>query len=335
MSTSSHEVTSPTPSAARPSATPTTARRGTRPPQPSSDLLPAMAERGWSIGHLALMATLVAAGVWLTWGGWTDLAWLAMHDPESSQVLLVPLIACWLLFTRRRRLAEVAPGFSVLGPLFIALGWAAWEYSYYNNVRVAGHIAAVAVLVGAIVSVTGGRLLWKLLPVFGVLLFAIPVPHRVRLPISVPLQRLTAQATEHLMQLFNIGVTRTGSVLTINGTDVGVAEACNGMRMVFAVFLVTYLVVFISQIRPWMRILVLAMAPALALVCNVIRMLPTVYLYGFADEAVAKQFHDMSGWVMNGVAFVMLLGVLNLARWVLSDNRIRPRHPAFQPAGGR
>jgi exosortase len=289
---------------------------------------------GWSVGHLLLIAALIAAGVWLTWDGWRDLVWLAIYDEESSQIMLVPIIAAWLLWIRRHRLAQIAPAFSLLGPAFIALGWAAWEYSYYNNVRVAGHIAAVALLVGAILSVTGGKVFWKFLPVFGVLIFAIPVPHSIRLPLSVPLQRLTAQITEHLMQLFSVNVTRAGSVLTINDINVGVAEACNGMRMVFAVFLVTYLVVFSSRINWALRILVLAMAPLLALVCNIIRLVPTVYLYGYSSKDVAEQFHDLSGWVMNVVAFALLLGVLSLVRWIL-DQPPRTSEALTQPAGGK
>jgi exosortase len=280
-----------------------------------------MVANGWSHWHVILAAPLLAAGIWLTWGGWKDLAWLAQHDEESSQVLLVPIVGAWLLWAYRHRLAHVRPGFSLIGPLFIGLAWACWEISYYHNIRAAGHVAAVGMALGAILSVTGGRLMWKLLPVFGVLIFAIPVPHRIRSPLSVPLQRLTAQATEHLMQLFDVAVTREGSKLILNGVDVGVAEACNGMRMVFAVFLVTYLAVFITRVHPILRLVVLALAPAIALVFNVIRLIPTVYLYGFSSETVAKQFHDASGWLMNGAAFIVLLGVLNLVRWVMADDQ--------------
>ncbi len=285
----------------------------------------AMRRNGWSLGHLAMMIVLAGAAVWLTWDGWADLTWLAWNDAESSQILLVPILGLWLLWYYRRRPAQVSPHFSIVGPAFMLLGWAAWEYSYYNNLRVASHFAAVALPLGAILCVCGSRLLWKLLPVFGVLIFAIPVPHRIRLPLSVPLQRITAQATEHLMQLFNLGVTRAGSVLTINGHDVGVAEACNGMRGVFAVFLVTYLVVFISEVRPVLRIVVLLLAPAVALFCNILRLGPTVYLYGYFDHDIAEQFHDISGWVMNGVAFGLLLGLMALVRWVADDNAPSPR----------
>jgi exosortase/archaeosortase family protein len=93
-------------------------------------------------------------------------------------------------------------------------------------------------------------------------------------------------------------------------------------------------VVFSSRINWALRILVLAMAPLLALVCNIIRLVPTVYLYGYSSKDVAEQFHDLSGWVMNVVAFALLLGVLSLVRWIL-DQPPRTSEALTQPAGGK
>jgi len=285
-----------------------------------SGIAAAMAARGWTLWHPLAMVALVAAGVYLTWEGWQDIAWLGVYDAESSQVLLVPIITVWLLWIRRFRLASLQPGFSVIGPLLMLLGWAAWEWSYYENVRVASHFAALAIPVGALIAVAGDRLFWKLLPVFGVLLFAIPVPHSIRIQFAGPLQRATAQVTEHFMALGGFDILRRGSVLTLNGTDVGVAEACNGMRSVFALFLVSYLVVFSTNIRPSVRIFALALAPALALVTNIFRLVPTVYLYGYSSAEVAEAFHDYSGWAMYALAFVLMLGALKLVRWILADD---------------
>jgi exosortase len=293
---------------------------------------------GWRLWHLALIAALIALSIAVTWDGWKDLAFLATHDEESSHVVLVPIVILWLLWVRRYRLLETAPHFSVLGPLGLALAWGFWEYGYYNNIRVFGHVAAVGAALACLLCVTGSRVFWKQLPVFGVLAFAIPVPHSVRMPISMPLQRWTAYITEHLISLFGVELTRAGSVLTINGVEVGVAEACNGMRMVFALFLVMYLFVFSSRLNPFVRLAVLALAPLLALACNVIRLVPTVYLYGYASDQAAKFFHDFSGWFMIAVAFLLLVGSLKVIRWILAaDDLPDPPDPpdTQRRSGGR
>jgi exosortase len=291
-------------------------------------LLDTLQTHGYRWWHLALLIALVALGVFATRDGWADLLWLAANDEESSQIMVVPVIVVWLFAVRIGRLRTLRPGLSVVGPLLIAAGWAIEEYGYVDSLRVAGHLAAVALLAGAVLSVAGDRFLWRLLPVFGTLIFAIPVPYRIRLPLSIPLQRITAMITEHLMQVLSLPVTRSGSVLHINGVDVGIAEACNGMRMVFAVLLVAYLFAYKTAMPWYIRVLLLLLAPVLALLCNVIRMVPTVTMYGYASQDAAEWFHDIGGFVMIGVAFGMLTGVMWLLRDVIGYKR--PDHDALR-----
>lgn len=301
------------------------------PPSAAAD--GALSPRGWHPGLLAAGAVVAALGIYATWSGWADLVWLAWNDPESSHILLVPVVAAWLFWIRRHRLAGLRPGFSLLGPAFVAAGWGVWEYGYIHSLRVAEHIAAVLVLLGVVVSITGHRVFWRFLPVFGVWLFLIPVPYRIRMPLSIPLQRWTAAITQEVMQTLGVEVTRAGSILTINGIDVGVAEACNGMRLVFGLFLVSYLFAFMLPFRPWVRVAILALAPLLALICNIIRLVPTVWFYGNTPVDVADAFHDLSGWPMIGLGFLILLGLLNLFRWmaVPLERSGSPAVPAAQP----
>jgi len=71
---------------------------------------------------------------------------------------------------------------------------------------------------------------------------------------------------------------------------VTVAEACNGMRMVFALVLVSYAFAFSMPLRNGVRLVVLAASPLAAIVCNVIRLIPTIWLYGNARREVAGTF---------------------------------------------
>src|SRR5690606_25257966 len=118
-------------------------RDAAKPGARAPSLLEALRTNGWTVWHGVALLVLTAAGVYLTWPnyGWTDLLWLARHDAESSQIMLVPIVAAWLFWVRRRRLAEVSPRFSLLAPLCLALGWGMWEYAYYESMRAAGHIA--------------------------------------------------------------------------------------------------------------------------------------------------------------------------------------------------
>jgi len=109
---------------------------------------------------------------------------------------------------------------------------------------------------------------------------------------------------------------RTGNGLVINGENVIVAEACNGMRMVAALGVVAYTFAFSIPARPMVRVLLLVTSPLLAVIVNISRLMPTVLFYGYASKDTAKTFHDLSGWFMMVVALGVLWSIMRLLRWM-------------------
>jgi exosortase len=123
--------------------------------------------------------------------------------------------------------------------------------------------------------------------------------------------------TAELFNLCGVSVIRSGNMLSVNGNDVEIAEACNGLRMMFALALAMFAFAFGSPLRTYARILVLAATPITAVACNVVRLVPTVWLYGYYPSDLAGTFHDVSGWVMLVVAFLLLLAIVRLLRWAM------------------
>ena len=272
--------------------------------------------RAWRFSDGALLMGLVALAVAATWRTWVDILTLALRDEEQSHVLLAPIVAAWLFWSRRERLRYVKPGWSFAGPLIIAAGWALAEYGYTSGHLALEHFGAVSAVVGAIVTVVGVPMVTRFLPAFAALLFLIPVPGFIRQAVAGPLQQVTAQVTSFGLELFGAPVVRTGNVLVINGHQVAVAEACNGMRMVAALAIVTYAFVFSVPMRQSVRVVLLALSPVVAIVCNVLRLAPTVLFYGYSDLNTAELFHDLSGWAMLFVALGILWATLGLLRWL-------------------
>ena len=270
----------------------------------------------WSSTRLALALGLVAIGVLATLDAWLDIGHIAWVDEESSQVWLAPAVMVWLIAARRDQFAAARPSTSWLGPVMIAAGWLAGWWGYHNAMQSLWHGGAVLVVIGCFLTFAGWDVLRRFWPAFVVLAFMVPVPGRIRDQIAGPLQTATAASTEVVLDMLGIFVHRSGNVLTYNGVDVAVAEACNGMRMVFVLVLVCYAVAFASPLRPSVRALILVASPICAIVCNVIRLVPTVWVYGYYSETWAPTFHDLSGWAMIGVAFLLVMGVIRLLRWI-------------------
>jgi len=270
----------------------------------------------WGFLDGSLAVGLASLAVAATWPTWVDIFTLARRSAEQSHIFLAEIIAVWLWWVRRERLRWARPTWTMLGPAMVAGGWLLSWWGFGAGVLIAEHFGALIMVVGAATTVIGVQPMWLFLPAAGALLFLMPVPGTIRQAISIPLQQVTAAVTHFGLELVGTPVARSGNVLSINGRDVAVAEACNGMRMVAALAVVTYAFVFSVPMRQGVRLGLLAISPAVALLCNIIRLTPVVLFYGYAEQSVAKAFHDLSGWLMLFVALGVLSAIVWLLRWL-------------------
>ncbi|MEQ8317106.1 MAG: exosortase/archaeosortase family protein [Phycisphaerales bacterium] len=270
----------------------------------------------WSGGRLAWLAVLLVLAVLAALPSWHNVIDLALRSDEYSHMLLVLPVVGLLLWQRRERLAAVTPRYCLWGGALALLGVAMDFVGFATQIDLVKDLGMVAMFVAPVVAVAGWRWPLAALPAFGALLFLVPVPGRIRQRIALPLQDTSASITQWFMDIIGQPVTRMGNVLQINGVDVAVAEACNGMRMVVALALVTYAFVFSMPLRPWARITLLLVSPLVAVFVNVLRLIPTVLFYGHLDREAADFAHDVSGWVVLIIALGVLWGSVALARWM-------------------
>jgi len=270
----------------------------------------------WTEWHVLAGIVMGALAVTATRDAWSDILLIARKNEEYSHIFLVPLVAAAMIFVRRARFRYCKPTGTAIGFLIAAVGWGVHLFGFYYNRESLWHGGAVLVLIGCVLSVFGKHALFRFFPAIAVLLFIVPVPGMVRLQIADPLENWTAQISELLLNASGVPIIRTGNLLTVNGQAVNIAEACNGLRMVFALILVSYAFGFGLPLRNSVRFMILLASPFAAILCNVIRILPTVWLYGHSTEA-GKLFHDYSGWLMLPISFLLLLGVIKVLRWAM------------------
>ncbi len=271
--------------------------------------------RGLRQWHVAVGIALAALSVLLMRDAWADIWHIADRDAESSQVMLAPVVAAWLFWVRRGRLRHYSPTATWAGPVLVLLGWGLYYLGDLHLYQSLWHLGAVVVAVGCFASLVGGGLLLRFLPAFGALAFLVPVPGRVRQAIALPLQEATARVTAIVLDTAGVGVERVGSVLRINQQDVMIAEACNGLRMVFALVIVSYAFAYGVPLRNGIRALVVLISPVTAILFNVLRLVPVVWGFGYFDVELANTLHDISAWVMLPCSFLALLGLMRVLRW--------------------
>ena len=271
----------------------------------------------WTMTHAIAATVMGFLAVLATFEAWKDIYYFASHETEYSHIFLVPLVALWMVFARRLRIRHCKPIGTPLGVLIAGFGWAVHMYGYYNGYQTLWHAGAVIVMLGCVLAVLGKHALFRFFPAIAVLVFLIPVPPHYRLAIAQPLQSWTAEVSHTILELLGAAVTREGDKLEVNGNDVMIVEACNGMRMVFSLFLVSYAFSFGLPLRNSVRFIVLLASPVTAIICNVIRVVPNAYAYGYVSKNVGDMLHNYLGWFMLPISFLILLGVIKLLRWAM------------------
>ena len=216
---------------------------------------------------------------------------------------------------RRSRLRFLSPIGGWIGPSIVILSWLLYASGDTYLIQTFWYLGAIGIPVGCLLSVAGKDFLLRLFPAFAVLAFLIPIPGSVKPYIAGPLQTTTAVCVEWFFGLFGSFVTRSGNLLVVNGEPITIAEACNGLRMVFALVLVSFAFAFSSPMRTYVRVLLVLASPVLAITCNILRLVPTLWTYGHLPRQVGDSLHNLGGWITLFVAMLLLFGILRLIRW--------------------
>ncbi len=272
--------------------------------------------RTWRFSDGVLATALSALAVFAAIDVWKSIFETGVKNPEQSHVLIAPLVMFILVWVRRVRVRTCVPSWSWVGLPVVLAGWGLSVFGDRSGIELAWHVGAIAMVFGGVVSVLGPAVMLRFMPAIAASAFLLPVPGRLRHVIAMPLQETSAKITQWLLDVAGFGVLREGSVLKINGAEVAIAEACNGMRMVSSLMLVTFAFVFSVPMRTGVRVALLALSPLIALIVNVIRLAPTVLCYGYLSKPTAELVHDVSGWAALLVALLVLERMLWLLRWL-------------------
>ncbi|MFA5252475.1 MAG: exosortase/archaeosortase family protein, partial [Phycisphaerae bacterium] len=148
-------------------------------------------------------------------------------------------------------------------------------------------------------------------------------PTRYYVSLTMPMQKLAAQATTFLLNLIN-GMSAEVNGVVISGEYLGqrldpplnVAEACSGMRLLMA-FLALGVAMAYLHYRPiWQRIVLLVSTIPIAILCNVVRVTITGFIYIFGNPKYAQGiYHDLLGMATLPLAF----GLYGLLAWFMSS----------------
>jgi exosortase len=305
----------------------------TRWANPEKDAMPTLADcpRATPLrSTLALTGLATASLIWVFWPTLIDLARTWNSNPQYSHGYLVPGFAVLLLWLRRGQLDRSAVGPSWWGIPVLALGIGlrlVGAYKYYLWLEA---VSLLPCLVGLWLTIGGLAALRWAWPGLLFLAFMIPLPYSLGIALAAPLQRFATVTSTFLMQMLGLPALAEGNVIRLNDVEIGIVEACSGLRMLMVFFALSTGVAMIIR-RPLVdKLLLVASAIPIALVTNILRVTATGILHEMVDSATANAFfHDFAGWLMMPLA----LGLVGIELKILSNLLVdvppaAPRVPA-------
>lgn len=259
------------------------------------------------------------------------------NEADYSHGFFVPVFSGYLLWHRRGILAAgKTMGGRWLGVLFLLFSAGVRLASAYLSFPLLDPLALLPCLAGVALVAGGWQALRWSWPAIAFLVFMIPLPGFVAGQLGGPLQRLATVSSTYLLQTCGVPATALGNVIWLTKGQIGVVEACNGLRMLITFFAITVGAALVMKNSIWEKLIVVISALAIGLIANVVRITATGMAFEWASPELAdKLFHDFAGWLMMPLATVVLFLELHLlSRLLIAPLKGPVIHPEFSTAAG-
>lgn len=254
----------------------------------------------------------------ITWCYWNTLLAVARQwdNPKYSHGYLVPLFTAVLVWMRREPWGEVASSARWTGVGLISLGLVSRLGFTWYLITVPEMYTLLPCVMGAFLVVGGWATIRWAGPAVLFLIFMFPLPGALDTALLSNLQSIATKASTYLLQTMGIACYSEGKQIMIGELQMGVVEACSGLRML-TIFMALAVAITLVTDRPiWERVVIILSAIPIAVLVNVIRITITGVLHLTVGTEVAnKVFHDLAGWVM----MPMALGFLYVEFQILSN----------------
>ena len=227
--------------------------------------------------------------------------------PDFSHGFIVPFFSLFLIWERRENIARtrIAPTWAGL-PL-VLLAMLTLLTGRFGADLFLSRMSFLMLLVGAVWTITGTRMLRALAFPIGVLLLAIPLPAVLFNQITFPLQMLASRVAADMLPLAGVPVLREGNVINLPAMQLEVAEACSGIRSMMSLFTVAVFFGYLFEKSNVRRVLLALCSLPIAVAANALRIFGTGLCVQYWDPDKAMGFfHEFSGWLMFLVSLVCL-----------------------------
>ena len=259
---------------------------------------------------LAMSGVLAAA----FWPGLLSMVDMWSGREEYGHGFLIPLITLFLIWQKKELIVTQPLSGSWLGLLVTVAGVLLFLAGSLSSIYAVIQYAFVITLIGVIWSLVG----WPVFRIIAIplclLFFMIPLPIFLYRGLSASLQLISSELGVAVIRLFDISVYLEGNVIDLGVYKLQVVEACSGLRYLFPLTSLAFMMAYIYKAVVWKRVLVFLSSIPITVLMNSFRIGAIGVLVEYYGIEQAEGFlHDFEGWVI----FMACLGILLLEMWVL------------------
>ena len=272
-------------------------------------------------GWAALLAMALLLGL-IFRDGLAYLVQLWGAKEEYGYAYFVPLIAAFLVWQKRDVLQRMSFAGSWTGLVIVLAGLALFVIGQLSTLFIIVQYGFLIAVFGAVLSYTGWKAMGTLWAALLLLLFMIPLPDFLYIQLSQKLQLLSSQLGVAVIRLLGISVLLEGNVIDLGSFKLQVVEACSGLRYLFPLMTLGFIIVLFVRAPLWQRLTLFVSTIPVTILMNSFRIGVIGVLVDRFGPAQAEGFlHDFEGWVVFMACFLLLFAELLLLARLSGDKR--------------
>lgn len=252
---------------------------------------------------------------------WMVDRWMAAES-YYSHGFLVPLISGFIIWQRKAALKKIKISGDFAGLWVIASGLGVNIICAALKVYFISGFSMIIVLYGMVLFFFGKEMVRNLIfPIF-FLAAMIPLPLALVGVLTVKMKLFAAECSTIILNKIGFPSIRDGSIIRMPNSFVSVEAPCSGLRSLISLLTLGLVFAYAMKVSYFKKGILFLSSVPIALLSNVARIIMVAVVNDLYGSKVAMgAFHDMSGFLVFGIAFAGLFGVSQILEPKNNENK--------------
>ena len=250
-------------------------------------------------------------------------------DTYAGHGMFVPLFSALIVWIERDRLRAATGGGHPAGIAVILAGVGLLALGTLGQSLLMKGLSVAVVVAGLVMwSFGGGCLRAATFPV-GFLVLMAPLPRAVVAAVTLKIQLFAAAFAASAVRLLDVPIYQTGVTIELSSLTLQVAEACNGLRFLMALLVLTAAFAQATQRSVPRKMVLVAAAIPIAILANATRVAAIALgVHYIGPEAASGTIHNWIGkgvWGLTLIPLILLGLLLARTRSRTSSSRLKEK----------